>query len=657
MSRRFKQIQSGHLSADGHRRQKRFFTAVIVVALATLAIVPAGAQTLTPTSALMNAFHAPRIGDAAVAENQANAFTILTNGVVDRGSVDRIDTWQDDNTGVARDFVGLRYASPNRFDTINVELGFQFVDGGDWEAMPRVFILKNPALVGDTVPPELSPNWVEVFGATETAGHVFSPTVVFGPPTTNGTIQLNLSAIPAADRTGWGWAVGGVDGNQNASNIFHFISISEASATGASASAPPIPQPATPVPVNVITNATNSVARNNESLVGWRGQAFASVVNGVIQHNNGGDGFDTFQGDTGGTLTDFAGLQYSSQYRFDTLTAELAIQFGDGGDWETTPRIFILKNPVDTNTSRPETDPTNWREITGASETTGHVFSPLVTPGPGGTVRFDLSSIPAADRTGWGWAIGGVDGNANASGVVNFVSVTELSATGALVPRPYDLELEVNTTTGRIQIANDTTSPIPLDFYEITSDADSLSLDGWNSLENPSGNPPGFPSGNGSGNGWEEMGNLDNGILAEAYLQNISTLAAGGLIDLGNAFRVGAAQDLVFRYRTSGGAFVDAAVQYLTSAAVAGDYNNNGIVDAADYVIWRKRLGPGSLPNEGGISPGVVDQADYNFWRSRFGATSGSGAAVSASAVPEPGTWLLCLGSAIVGIVFSARRS
>ena len=161
--------------------------------------------------------------------------------------------------------------------------------------------------------------------ATETAGHVFSPLVTPGQPTTNGTIRLNLSGIPAADRTGWGWAVGGVDGNQNASSIFNFISLTEASATGASASAPPIPQPATPTPVNVIANALNSISRNDDpgGLVGWRGQAFASVVNGVVLHNNGGDGFDTFQGDTTGTLTDFAGLQYSSQYRFDTLTAEV----------------------------------------------------------------------------------------------------------------------------------------------------------------------------------------------------------------------------------------------------------------------------------------------------------------------------------------------
>jgi hypothetical protein len=271
-------------------------------------------------------------------------------------------------------------------------------------------------------------------------------------------------------------------------------------------------------------------------------------------------------------------------------------------------------------------------------------------------VRFDLSGIPAAERTGWGWAIGGVDGNANAAGVVNFVSVTELSATGALVPRPYDLELVVNTTTGQLEITNETTSPIALDYYEVTSASDSLNLAGWNSLENPSGNPPGFPSGNGTGNGWEELGNLDNGILAEAYLQNTSTLAADGTVNLGNAFSIGGTQDLAFRYRTTGGAFVDALVRYITTAGVAGDYNSNGTVDAADYVLWRNNRGPGSLPNEGGISPGVVDEADYNFWRSRFGATAGSGSAVGGSAVPEPRSALLGLISAAAGIFVGTRR-
>ncbi len=49
-----------------------------------------------------------------------------------------------------------------------------------------------------------------------------------------------------------------------------------------------------------------------------------------------------------------------------------------------------------------------------------------------------------------------------------------------------------------------------------------------------------------------------------------------------------------------------------------GDYNQNGTVDAADYVLWRKLVGTGALPNEGGVSNNLVDEADYQFWRWRL---------------------------------------
>lgn len=63
---------------------------------------------------------------------------------------------------------------------------------------------------------------------------------------------------------------------------------------------------------------------------------------------------------------------------------------------------------------------------------------------------------------------------------------------------------------------------------------------------------------------------------------------------------------------------------------VSGDYNGNGVVDAADYVLWRNG---GTLQNEI-ATPGSNTPEDYSYWRSRFGATSGGGAAQAA--VPEP---------------------
>lgn len=52
-----------------------------------------------------------------------------------------------------------------------------------------------------------------------------------------------------------------------------------------------------------------------------------------------------------------------------------------------------------------------------------------------------------------------------------------------------------------------------------------------------------------------------------------------------------------------------------------GDYNDNGYVDGADYVVWRDHLGTSfQLTNEvQGITPGMVTPEDYTEWRARFG--------------------------------------
>jgi hypothetical protein len=53
---------------------------------------------------------------------------------------------------------------------------------------------------------------------------------------------------------------------------------------------------------------------------------------------------------------------------------------------------------------------------------------------------------------------------------------------------------------------------------------------------------------------------------------------------------------------------------------VVGDYNSNGRVDAADYVVWRENVGtPFVLPNRNPANTGNVSQEDYNSWRSAFG--------------------------------------
>jgi hypothetical protein len=68
--------------------------------------------------------------------------------------------------------------------------------------------------------------------------------------------------------------------------------------------------------------------------------------------------------------------------------------------------------------------------------------------------------------------------------------------------------------------------------------------------------------------------------------------------------------------------------QFIGGGAAPGDYNANGAVDAADYVVWRNG---GPLQNEvEGVTPGQVTQEDYDAWRAQFG---GGGASDPVSAV------------------------
>ena len=64
-----------------------------------------------------------------------------------------------------------------------------------------------------------------------------------------------------------------------------------------------------------------------------------------------------------------------------------------------------------------------------------------------------------------------------------------------------------------------------------------------------------------------------------------------------------------------------------SSVSGTGDYNGNGVVDAADYVVWRKGLGT------------TFTQTHYEIWRTHFGQSAGS--AVSLASVPEPASFTL----------------
>ena len=91
---------------------------------------------------------------------------------------------------------------------------------------------------------------------------------------------------------------------------------------------------------------------------------------------------------------------------------------------------------------------------------------------------------------------------------------------------------------------------------------------------------------------------------------------------------------------------------------LAGDYNRDGLVDAADYIVWRATLGSETELTADGVRDGVIDQADYDVWRANFGQTLGSRVDVSAysssAKVPEPTTLMMIAG---ILVHLSRRRA
>jgi hypothetical protein len=88
---------------------------------------------------------------------------------------------------------------------------------------------------------------------------------------------------------------------------------------------------------------------------------------------------------------------------------------------------------------------------------------------------------------------------------------------------------------------------------------------------------------------------------------------------------------------------------------VDGDYNDDGKVDAADYVVWRKNEGTMNvLPND--PHGGTIGALQFNTWRANFGNMAGSGTGLDSSnaSVPEPAMALHC---AICLTVLLSRRT
>jgi hypothetical protein len=100
-----------------------------------------------------------------------------------------------------------------------------------------------------------------------------------------------------------------------------------------------------------------------------------------------------------------------------------------------------------------------------------------------------------------------------------------------------------------------------------------------------------------------------------------------------------------------------------TLTVAGGDYNRDGVVDAADYVLWRNTRNTSVTAGSGadGDGNGLVNDADYTLWQANFGNVRGtvaSGAgALEVASVPEPASGLLALSAILLFSALPRRRA
>ena len=99
--------------------------------------------------------------------------------------------------------------------------------------------------------------------------------------------------------------------------------------------------------------------------------------------------------------------------------------------------------------------------------------------------------------------------------------------------------------------------------------------------------------------------------------------------------------------------YIDNVRVGLVVEGLAGDYNGNDEIDAADYTVWRDAMTAGATDLLNDSTPGTVDESDFVYWRDNFGDMLGSGAGSGTAVIPEPGSGLLLL---VGGLLLSVER-
>lgn len=305
----------------------------------------------------------------------------------------------------------------------------------------------------------------------------------------------------------------------------------------------------------------------------------------------------------------FSGNGVLEQSGWQTLQSSL------GNGWQLDEPSSQVLREINVSGSTP---------IDGSGLSIGQAFSPVDTPfgtpiAAPDTLRFKYTTADGQSFSGT-------------------VEVPEASLANNLL-------LEVDSITGQAELTNNSVTGVLLRGYSIVSEDSLKPEDGsWNSLSDQS--YEGFNEANPSSSSLSEL---------------IPFGADGLMISPGETFQLG---DIFVTQAEGGSEDLSLTFVYEDVVFSTGDFNEDGIVDIADYTMWRDNLDSNvGLANEGS-TPGTVTVEDYTDWKASLGNTAGGAGNLtvlagvvryvthtpiaSLTAVPEPSSFVLLL---VVGVL------
>jgi T5SS/PEP-CTERM-associated repeat protein len=394
----------------------------------------------------------------------------------------------------------------------------------------------------------------------------------------------------------------------------------------------------------IIVNGLGSLLRlGDESTIGVLGTGILRIENEgyVIGTNDAATGTDIFTVGTRGRVE-----LSNGRLRTDVLTNNGAI-VGTG-------RVDSEDTIANTTTGRFEVDPGDRLVVDAVVDNDGEIaivggeieflrsfsnsnMAAAVTLRGGGTVRFPVSGF-GFDSTSAGGVLATTAGTNDIYGTVRIQGASSRIVVAGESTAVFH---EPVTNSGATIEVFPGSSAVYLHSLTTTGSGSALTVH----LADPNEDP--------------DFGSVEVGGAAALGGTLRVQLASGFAPSAGDAFQIlTAAGGITGSLSLASAPALSTGLQWdldinttavVLSVISTGDYNGNGVVDAADYIVWRKTLNQtGSNLAADGNGNGIVDSGDYDHWRSRFGSVIGTGLAAGASgAIPEPATSLLLLLSAI----------